>query len=165
MNRRNHLLYDHSQAFFILPKKVVSFVMLPSPITMPLDFMVLNSIRASKGYLDMDHLSLSTKYFHVMSSSSMLLLLLLTALAILTLLLEELSAAVPRPRVLTRGKRIFGRSRFATLNCRILKANLTLDDLDITLSEHGIVLCALQENVVMDFSIHIPRTVKYIGMG
>ena len=87
-----------------------------------------------------------------MASSSILLLLLLTALAILTQLPEELSAAIPRPRVLTRAKRRCDRTRFATLNCRTLNANLTLDDLDITLSEHGIVLCALQETRREGFS-------------
>ena len=47
--------------------------------------------------------------------------------------------------MLTRSRRRCNRTRIATLNCRTLLSDETLADLDITLSENGISLCALQE--------------------
>ena len=52
----------------------------------------------------------------------------------------------PQPsRMLKRARKRCDRTRLATLNCRTLLADETLDDLDITLTENGVVLCALQE--------------------
>ena len=72
-----------------------------------------------------------------------MLLLLLMALAILVQPRDATS--VPRPRLLTRARKRRDRTRLATLNCRTLLADETLDDLDVTLSDNNIALCALQE--------------------
>ena len=72
-----------------------------------------------------------------------MLLLLLAALAILAPPRD--ATAMPRPRMLTRARRRCDRTRLATLNCRTLLASETLGDLDVTLSDNGIALCALQE--------------------
>ena len=47
--------------------------------------------------------------------------------------------------MLTRARRRCDRTRLATLNCRTLLADETLADLDITLSDNNVALCALQE--------------------
>ena len=72
-----------------------------------------------------------------------MLLLLLAVLA--TFASPTSTGAVLQPRILTRAKRRCNRTRIATLNCRTLLADETLADLDVTLSENGIALCALQE--------------------
>ena len=72
-----------------------------------------------------------------------MLLLLLAVLA--TFAPPTSTGAVLQPRILTRAKRRCNRTRIATLNCRTLLADETLADLDVTLSENGIALCALQE--------------------
>ena len=71
-----------------------------------------------------------------------MLLLLLATLAILT---PPHDATTLPPRMLTRARRRCDRTRLATLNCRTLLADETLADLDVTLSDNGIALCALQE--------------------
>ena len=73
-----------------------------------------------------------------------MLFLLLTALAILAQLPREVTP-MPRPRLLTRARKRCDRTRIATLNCRTLLANESLEDLDITLTENKVTLCALQE--------------------
>ena len=50
-----------------------------------------------------------------------------------------------RSRVMTRARRRKDRVRIGTLNCRTLLDNTTLSDLDITLSENNVSVCALQE--------------------
>ena len=47
--------------------------------------------------------------------------------------------------MLTRAKRRSDRTRVATLNCRTLLNDSALGELDITLSDNNIALCALQE--------------------
>ena len=49
------------------------------------------------------------------------------------------------PRMLKRARKRTDRTRIATLNCRTLLADETLDDLDVTLMKNQIDLCALQE--------------------
>ena len=49
------------------------------------------------------------------------------------------------PRMLKRARKRTDRTRIATLNCRTLLADETLDDLDVTLTKNQIDLCALQE--------------------
>ena len=78
-----------------------------------------------------------------MASLSSMLLLLLTVLA--TLAPPQNSTTILQPRMLTRSRRRCNRTRIATMNCRTLLADETLADLDTTLSENGISLCALQE--------------------
>ena len=73
-----------------------------------------------------------------------MLLLLLSILAILAQLPREVTLT-PRPRVLTRARKRINRTRIATLNCRTLLADETLQDLDIALTENKVTLCALQE--------------------
>ena len=77
-------------------------------------------------------------------------MLLISALAILASVPME--ATIPPqlfppqpPRMLKRARKRCDRTRLATLNCRTLLADETLDDLDVTLTENGVVLCALQE--------------------
>ena len=53
--------------------------------------------------------------------------------------------------MLTRARRRCDRTRLATLNCRTLLADETLADLDVTLSDNGIALCALQETRLVIF--------------
>ena len=48
------------------------------------------------------------------------------------------------PRMLKRARKRTDRTRIATLNCRTLLADETLDDLDVTLMKNQIDLCALQ---------------------
>ena len=50
-----------------------------------------------------------------------------------------------RSRVMTRARRRKDRVRIGTLNCRTLLDDTTLSDLDITLSENNVSVCALQE--------------------
>ena len=73
-----------------------------------------------------------------------MLFLLLSILAILAQLPREVTLT-PRPRVLTRARKRINRTRIATLNCRTLLADETLQDLDIALTDNKVTLCALQE--------------------
>ena len=57
----------------------------------------------------------------------------------------DTTAIPPPPRMLTRARKRSDRTRLATLNCRTLLADCTLHDLDATLSDNNIALCALQE--------------------
>ena len=72
-----------------------------------------------------------------------MLLLLLSVLAVLAP--APSTTTLPPPRMLTRARRRCNRTRLATLNCRTLLSDETLADLDITLSDNNIALCALQE--------------------
>ena len=54
-------------------------------------------------------------------------------------------ATSSQTRVLTRARRRKDRTRIATLNCRTLLADETLTELDITLTENNVSVCALQE--------------------
>ena len=47
--------------------------------------------------------------------------------------------------MLKRARKRTDRTRIATLNCRTLLADETLDDFDVTLMKNQIDLCALQE--------------------
>ena len=76
--------------------------------------------------------------------TSSILLLLLAALAIVSPPTRDTPAMLP-PRMMTRARRRCDRTRLATLNCRTLLNDRTLDDLDLTLSDNNIALCALQE--------------------
>ena len=78
-----------------------------------------------------------------MASFVRTLLLLLASLAILSQPGD--ANTTPHPRMLTRARKRCNRTRFATLNCRTLLADETLADLDATLTDHNIALCALQE--------------------
>ena len=49
------------------------------------------------------------------------------------------------PRMLTRARKRSDRTRLATLNCRTLLADDTLDDVDVTLTNHQVDICGLQE--------------------
>ena len=80
----------------------------------------------------------------------MLFALFLSALTILTSASAEETfppqvLSPQAPRILKRMRKRSDRTRVATLNCRTLLADETLDDLDVTLTENGVVLCALQE--------------------
>jgi len=65
----------------------------------------------------------------------------------LMLLLVQLSLEkpLPQPHVLKRSRKRYNRTRLATLNCGTLLADETLDDLDDSLNEKSISICALQE--------------------
>ena len=76
-----------------------------------------------------------------MTSSLMLFVL---ALLMIAQLPTEVTLQ-PQPRVLKRARKRIDRTRLATLNCRTLLDDSTLADLDITLTENNIALCALQE--------------------
>ncbi len=73
-----------------------------------------------------------------------MLMLLILSLMILAQLPIEVTS-LPRPRVLKRARKRCDRTRLATLNCRTLLADESLDDLDISLTEQGVMICALQE--------------------
>ena len=55
------------------------------------------------------------------------------------------TTSLPQPRVLKRSRKRFDRTRLATLNCRTLLAEEKLDDLDVSLTEKRVTICALQE--------------------
>ena len=76
-----------------------------------------------------------------MASTLMLLIISLLVLAQLPIDVTSL----PQPRVLKRARKRCDRTRLATLNCRTLLADETLDDLDVSLTEKGVTICALQE--------------------
>lgn len=75
--------------------------------------------------------------------ASTLMLLLITMMVFAQLPIDVLSLA--RPRVLKRARKRCERTRLATLNCRTLLADELLDDLDVSLTEKDIAICALQE--------------------
>jgi len=71
--------------------------------------------------------------------------MLTSLLASLLLVLMAITPPDVTPRVLTRARKRSDRTRIATLNCRTLLADETLTELDITLTEKNVALCALQE--------------------
>jgi len=75
-----------------------------------------------------------------LSSAHLMLVLLMFAVATMTP-----DPAAPMPRVMTRSSKRSNRTRVATLNCRTLKDDVTLADLDITLTKNNVTLCSLQE--------------------
>ena len=75
--------------------------------------------------------------------ASTLWLLIISLLLVLVQLPIETS--LPQPRVLKRSRKRCDRTRLATLNCRTLLTDETLDDLDDSLTKKGISICALQE--------------------
>ena len=74
-----------------------------------------------------------------------LLTALLCSLAMVASVEPASEEASVRARVLTRARKRKNRFRIGTLNCRTLLDDTTLSDLDITLSENNISICALQE--------------------
>ena len=73
-------------------------------------------------------------------------MLTMLALVLMVLVSSTIEADTPpQPRVLKRSRRRCGRTRVATLNCRTLLADERLTELDVTLTENNIMLCALQE--------------------
>ena len=64
---------------------------------------------------------------------------------LLVLLSMASEATSPQTRVLKRARKRRDRTRIATLNCRTLLADETLTELDITLTENNVSVCALQE--------------------
>lgn len=76
--------------------------------------------------------------------ASMLMMLIMT-LMILASLPMDVATPLKPPRMIKRERKRYDRTRFSTLNCRTLLADETLDDLDATLTESGVSLCALQE--------------------
>ena len=67
--------------------------------------------------------------------------------------------------MLTRARKRCDRTRVATLNCRTLLADETLDDLDITLSNNNVTLCALQETRRDGFSSMVTSNYKIYWFG
>ena len=78
---------------------------------------------------------------------TMMLLFSMLAIVSTSVLTEEtlLPQAPQVPRMLKRARKRCDRTRLATLNCRTLLAPEKLDDLDLALTENGVMLCALQE--------------------
>ncbi len=66
-----------------------------------------------------------------------------TLLVLLSMMASDATSS--QTRVLTRARRRKDRTRTATLNCRTLLADETLTELDITLTENNVSVCALQE--------------------
>lgn len=71
--------------------------------------------------------------------------MLTTLVLMLMALASSTTEATMPPRMLTRARRRSDRTRIATLNCRTLLADETLTELDITLTENNVSICALQE--------------------
>ena len=94
-----------------------------------------------------------------------MLLLLLAALAIVAPPSREITAIPPPPRMLTRARKRCVRTRLATLNCRTLLADETLDDLDVTLSDNNVGLCALQETRRDGFTSTLTTNYKIYWFG
>ena len=73
-------------------------------------------------------------------------MLTLLALVLMVLVSSTTEAGTPpQPRMMKRTRKRCGRTRVGTLNCRTLLADETLTELDLTLTENNIMLCALQE--------------------
>ena len=68
-------------------------------------------------------------------------------------------------RVLTRARRRRDRTRIATLNCRTLLADETLTELDITLTENNVSVCALQEVRRVGFMSQTSKNYKIFWFG
>ena len=66
-------------------------------------------------------------------------------LALMSLTTAATEATSSPARVLTRARRRSTRTRIGTLNCRTLLADDTLTELDTTLTENNLSVCALQE--------------------
>ena len=96
---------------------------------------------------------------------SSILLLLLAATSIVAPPPHETTAPPLPPRMLTRARKRCDRTRVATLNCRTLLADETLDDLDITLSNNNVTLCALQETRRDGFSSMVTSNYKIYWFG
>ena len=71
-------------------------------------------------------------------------MLLICALLVIAQLPQGVTVEPP-PRVMKRARKRIGRTRLATLNCRTLLDDSRLDDLDVTLMDQNISICALQE--------------------
>ena len=69
----------------------------------------------------------------------------LLIISLMVLVQLPIETSVPKPRVLKRSRKRWDRTRLATLNCRTLLADETLDELDDSLSANRITICALQE--------------------
>ena len=76
-------------------------------------------------------------------AASRLMLLIISLMVLVELPIEVTS--LPQPRVLKLSAKRFNRTRLATLNCRTLLADEKLDDLDASLTEKRVAICALQE--------------------
>ena len=64
----------------------------------------------------------------------------------------------------TRGRRRV-RTRIATLNCRTLLADETLTELDMTLTENNVSVCALQEVLRVGFMSQTSKNYKIFWFG
>ena len=80
-------------------------------------------------------------YTPVMMASTLRLLIIL----LMVFVQLPIETTLPQPRLLKRSRKRCDRTRLATLNCRTLLADESLDDLDASLIENGISICALQE--------------------